>query len=130
VDEHQPITLSILVPNDLARTDQETCRLIADINQIDQAAFMASDSSAKSDDQSKGDPITLGAIVLAAVGGGGAFAKGFGPNGFFSKLAEIIRERTSKGVVISITQVDGTQVKLSGSPKDIINVLKISTRRR
>jgi len=72
----------------------------------------------------KGDPITIGSIVLAAAASGGVLAKAFSPGGFLTKLAGILSERIKNDVRISITQPDGTKIELSGTSKEIESLLK------
>jgi hypothetical protein len=126
----QLVVLNVHAGNDSSNIDDETAGLIADINELEPSAVEATAASALPHHKlAKGDPITIGAIVLAAVGGGGALAKSFSPNGFFSRLAEIIKERASKGLAISIARPDGTQIKLAGSADDIVRILKAHSRR-
>src|ERR1700722_5641602 len=82
--EINEIVLRVRVENDRDSSDHEAARLIDDFNALDQSEIITRTQIASvSPKQAKGDPITIGAIVLAAVGGGGAPAKGFSPNGFF-----------------------------------------------
>jgi hypothetical protein len=131
MDALEPILLNVRVGVDRVRTEDEAAKLIDDINELEPSSIKASPVPATSPrGTTKGDPVTIGAIILAAVGAGGALAKGFSADGFFSKLAGIIGERISKGVIISITKSDGTEIKLAGTADDIAKLLKLHSRRR
>jgi hypothetical protein len=117
--------LCVAVENDPIATDYETSKMLDDIKLMDSPGIEATiPAAAAAPGLTKGDPITMGAIALAAVAGGGAIARAVSPGGFCSKLAELIFERSTRTVSFHIVTPQKTKIDLVGSADDIEKVLK------
>ena len=122
--------LTVDVDGDVSASDDEAADLLSDISTICPSGMQAGRATEhkhvapNTDVTSKGDPITAGAILLAAVASGGVLAKAFSPGGFFTKLADLLHERMKKGVRVRITTSDGSKVELTGTSKEIESLLK------
>jgi hypothetical protein len=124
------VILTVLIDGNPSASDDEAAHLLSDILVICPAEIRArsvterQDLPAKTNLTTKGDPITLGAIILAAVASGGVLTKALSPGGFLTKLADILYERIKKDVKISITASSGDKVELTGTSKEIESLLR------
>jgi len=120
--------LSVLIKDNPSATDDEVAGLLSDIEHICPAQIQArAGESSHSDTEGiarKGDPVTLGAIVLAAAASGGMLTKALQPGGFLTKLADLLHERIRKDVKISITTPEGGKIELAGTSKEIESLLR------
>lgn len=122
--------LTVQVDDNPSATDEEAAHLLSDILTICPAEVRVEnivkpgDFTSKTGSTNKGDPITLGAIVLAAVASGGVLTKALSPGGFLTKLADILYERIKKDVKICITTPEGDKVELTGTSKEIEFLLR------
>jgi hypothetical protein len=122
--------LTVLVDDHPSATDDEAANLLSDILTICPVEIQVSGTIESEDippqkgHLSKGDPVTLGAIVLAAVASGGVLTKALSPGGFLTKLADILYERIKKDVKICITTSGGDKVELTGTSKEIESLLR------
>jgi hypothetical protein len=122
--------LTVLVHDNPSATDDEAAQLLSDVLVVCPAEFQVTSAAdpdelrPKANLTSKGDPITLGAIILGAVASGGVLTKALSPGGFLTKLADILHERIRKDVKISITTSDGEKVELAGTSKEIESLLR------
>jgi hypothetical protein len=121
--------LSVQIKGNPSATDDEVAGLLSDIELICPAEIHASSgkssrSDVAADSVRKGDPVTLGAIALAAAASGGMLTKALQPGGFLTKLADVLHERIRKDVNISITTSEGEKIELTGTSKEIESLLR------
>jgi hypothetical protein len=128
--------LTVQANGDPSAADEEAAQLLSDIMVVCPVEITAKKLSpptqtTTSEERAltKGDPVTIGAITLAAVAGGGALAKALSPGGFFSKLADIVHERAKKGMRIDIVTAGGDKIEIRGSSKEIESLLKSHFRK-
>jgi hypothetical protein len=117
--------LCITVENDPVATDNETSKLLNDIELIASPDVNATiPASPIPSSRTKGDPVTLGAIVLASVAAGGAITRAVSPGGFCSKLAALLLERSKRNVRFHVVTRKKQTLELVGSADDIAKLLK------
>jgi hypothetical protein len=69
------------------------------------------------------DPVTLTAIVLTAVGAGGALTVAMGKEGFLTRLAKVLEAWVNRKVEVTL-ETDQGKLHLSGSAAHIERMLK------
>ena len=130
--------------------DELADAVLADLVAIDATDLQVSrhsappDAEAVSDSelQSKGDAVSIGMIVVAAVGVGGAFSNALGEGGALSvllakdglleKVARVLSLHLRPGVELTYERTDGDShesVKLKGSAAEIAALLRTEADR-
>ena len=94
---------------------------IADDLQVSQAQAIPP----ATDVVTRGDPISLSAILLAAAGTGGALTVLLGKDGFLSALARVLEKYIEgKQAQVIIETDDGKKIQLSGPIGEVKEILK------
>lgn len=67
--------------------------------------------------EAKGDPVTIGTVVLTMVGAGGALTV------VLPRLATVLEKYVCRGMHVVIKKPDGTEIDVKGPPSQIAQVL-------
>ena len=94
---------------------------IADDLQVSQAKNLSLATEAIT----RGDPVSMSAILLAAAGTGGALTVLLGKDGFLSALARVLEKYIEgKQAQVIIETDDGKKIQLSGPIGEVKEILK------
>lgn len=74
----------------------------------------------------KGDPVTIGTVILTLVGAGGALTIAAGKGGVLSRLATVLEKYVCRGMHVAIKKPDGTEIQVKGSASKIAKVLSVA----
>lgn len=72
----------------------------------------------------KGDPISIGVVVLTMVGAGGFLTVAASSGGLFTRMADILNTYVNRGIEIEIETGSGNKISVKGSSKDIEAALR------
>lgn len=120
----------MVVSEDAERRDEVFASLIEDLEELNPAPFQIQlERAVPSEGEriSKGDPISISAIVLALVSTGGALTIAVGKEGLLSRIAGILDSYVkNKKIRIKLKSKDGDEVEIVGPPKNIERILSES----
>jgi hypothetical protein len=115
------IRLSNLPTEGLTDFPGEVERSLADAGLA--ALFRTSSLGASGQEVTRGDPVTIAAILLTAVASGGALTVALGKNGFLTRLAQVLETLARRRIDVTV-ELGKKKVHISGSSKDIEKMLK------
>ena len=72
----------------------------------------------------RGEPLTVLAVIAIAVGAGGALTAALSKDGFFNQLARVLEKYTDRQIHIEAEDKDGNKFKISGSAAEIRQLMR------
>lgn len=112
--------------------DQIYADMLEDLSELELDCFRIEPkllSDANDNLKTKGDAVSVSAIILALVSTGGALTIAVGKEGFLSKIAAVLETFVNRKIQIKIKNKDGSEVDIVGPPKNIERILHESLQK-
>lgn len=117
-------SILIRVLSDPDDADAKITQIESDLRDVTSDVVSLERSRGLSVPGAKGDPISIGVLVLTMVGAGGFLTAAASSGGLFTSMADILNTYVNRGIEIEIETSSGDKISIKGSSKDIEAALR------